>query len=94
MLAVDVSDPTELSAFIGSVLDRFMVFRTALPPGRYAILVTIIGSCSADEFAAEWRRRSLSDEVLSAYMNDLLAADVLLGTSDGQVLEVASCLPE
>ena len=50
------------------------------------LLITIIGSVTAQEFAQEWRKIGATDEVLQAYLSQMQSANVVSAT-DGRTAE-------
>lgn len=91
-IATDIVDLVQLDDFVGHIAEQSKVYRTTCRPGEYMLLISIIGKRCAERFAVEWRRLANIDTVLAEYTRNLIAADVLVGTREGVILETSSLL--
>jgi hypothetical protein len=92
MIAVNIGDARRAEAFVGQVTEKFKVHRTCSPPETSYLLVTIIGDMTAQQFATCWKALVAEDPILETYLSMMHVADVLHGTSRGEVLDSASLL--
>lgn len=92
MIALDVGDAATAEAFVSVVAERFKLDRMLAPPQTSMVLFTIIGSMSAQAFAARWKEVQKADPVIQAFMGLMKVADVVQGTKAGQQLGSASLL--
>lgn len=90
MMALDVFDLERTDEFIQSAIEKFKAQRMCSPPETSVLLVTIVGAMSAEDFAQRWKAIASTDKVFHHFMSQLETAEVLHGTSAGQVLDTAS----
>ena len=90
MMAVDVFDANRLIDFMPIVVDKFKAHRLCSPPETSALLVTLIGDISAEQFVQQWVSLASKDQILHHFMTEMQLADVLLGTEFGEVREMVS----
>lgn len=92
MIAVDVADIGSAPAFVQEVADKFKAYRMMSPPDTAGMLVTIMGTLAAGDFAKRWKAIAAKDQALALFMSQMRVADVIQGTPQGQVLSSASLL--
>src|SRR4051812_10222912 len=85
MMALDVSDLKQADDFVQSAVEKFKAQWMCSPPETSALLITLIGAMSAQDFARRWQTIASADKVLHHFMTQLEMADVLHGTSAGEV---------
>ena len=74
------------SEMVGEAIEVFNYQRTLSPADTSMLLITIVGSVTAQEFAQEWRKVGATDEVLQAYLSQMQSADVV-SAPDGRTAE-------
>lgn len=92
MMALDLGEIGQVDAFMKQVAEKFKAHRMCSPPETAALLVTIIGSLPAQGFVCRWAALTHNDEVLQHFMAGMQIADVIRGTTSGDVIEMASLL--
>lgn len=91
-IATDVNDVATLEPFVVAVSQQFKVYRTSCPAGEYNLLITVIGTNCAEVFSQLWKELVNEDPILKLYTKSLANAEVLVGTSSGEIIESASLL--
>jgi hypothetical protein len=90
MVAIDVPDANSAEAFVSDLAGKVLSQRLISPPDTDMMLVTIIGELSARQFVRLWQRQAAANPALSVFMNRMSLADVIHGTSAGEILDQCS----
>lgn len=85
-------DPPLTDIMVRRAVDTVRNQRMCSPPETNALLVTIIGDVTLDEFIPKWRAAVDADPAMSVFMPMMAIADVMLGTKFGELLESDSLI--
>jgi hypothetical protein len=92
VMGLDIDDLDNLESFITSAAETFRNQRMCSPPSTSSMLVTLIGSCTAEQFKSAWSRCVANDIVLKVFMERMEDATVLHGTRKGELISEASLI--
>jgi hypothetical protein len=85
-------DPPLTDTMVRRTVDTIRNQRICSPPETNALLVTIIGDVTLDEFVPKWHDAVAADPAMSVFMPMMAIADVMRGTETGELLESDSLL--
>ncbi|MGN6544088.1 MAG: hypothetical protein ACTHK7_03500 [Aureliella sp.] len=85
-------DPPLTDAMVRGAVELIRNQRMCSPPGTNALLVTIIGDVTLDEFVPKWHDAVAADPAMSVFMPMMAIADVMRGTEAGELLESGSLI--
>ena len=88
VMGLNVHDSNNLERFMGEVVEEFKVHRTCSPPETVHMSITILGYLTSKEFKDHWNKYLAEDEILKAYMSQMLLADVQHFTKSESGFEV------
>lgn len=87
-------EPPLTDAMVHGAVDTIRNQRMCSPPETSALLVTIIGDVTLDEFVPKWHEAIAADAAMSVFMPMMAIADVMRGTDSGKLLESGSLIPD
>ena len=85
-------DPPLTDTMVRQAVDTIRNQRMCSPPQTNALLVTIIGDVTLDLFVPKWHDAVAGDPAMSVFMPMMAIADVMRGTTSGELLESASLI--
>jgi hypothetical protein len=83
-LGINVFNTKELPEFFDEVIDKWIAQRMQSVPHTKAMIVTIYGGLTSNEFRDYWAEYRENNEILDFFMKMMISADVL--HIDGTVL--------
>jgi hypothetical protein len=90
LVSVDAPDAATFSALMPTIIATFKNQRMVSPPDTSFLLITVVGSVSAAEFKRLWDHCTANDQIVGAFLSQMIKADVLNGTAEGKPLNSAS----
>ena len=90
VMGVNIGDESRADEFVGEVAEKFKAQRMCSPPTTADMLITIVSAMPLKRFVDRWQALAREDRILGFFMSQMRQADVVRGTTDGEMLEQAS----